>query len=136
MKHSKKFTTHFIPHLWNLNEDPILTGKVVHFCYDGTTRFGSDDSCEIKIMGAGIENNHAKIMNKNDKKIFVQPINGKVLVNGKEIENETEVFHNDRITFSGSSHLYAVHHPQDAFERTKKGEVLEVVTHEQMSKYP
>lgn len=116
------------PHLWNLNEDPMLTGKVVLFCYDGSTNFGSDDICENTILGAGIMGKHAVIKNKNDQKIVIEALEGLVLVNGKEIEGETEVFHNDRITFSGSSHLYCVHHPQDAKNRGNKGESTDSVT--------
>merc|ERR1712159_166129 len=99
------------PHLWNLNEDPILTGKVVHFCYDGATKFGADEFCERKILGAGIFPEHAVIKNKNDQTITEESVKGQVLVNGREITGETEVFHNDRITFSGSSHLSCVPHP-------------------------
>lgn len=29
------------PHFWNLNEDPALTGMVVHLCPDGTTAIGN-----------------------------------------------------------------------------------------------
>jgi len=118
------------PHLWNLNEDPMLTGKVIRFCYDGSTHFGSDDTCEETISGAGIMGKHAVIKNKNDKDIVIEPLEGQVLVNGKEIEGETEVCHNDRITFSGSSHLYCVYHPQDAYKRTEKGEIIEKATHQ------
>jgi len=27
-----------IPHFWNLNEDPALTGMVVHFCKQGNNK--------------------------------------------------------------------------------------------------
>ena len=108
----------------------MLTGKVVLFCYDGSTKFGSDEICENTILGAGIMGKHAVIKNKNDKSIVIEALGGQVLVNGKEIEGETEVFHNDRITFSGSSHLYCVHHPQDAFNRAKKGETIVSATHQ------
>jgi len=30
------------PHFWNLNEDPSLTGMVVHLCPAGTTNIGTD----------------------------------------------------------------------------------------------
>ena len=25
-----------VPHFWNLNEDPSLTGMIIHFCREGT----------------------------------------------------------------------------------------------------
>lgn len=31
-----------MPHFWNLNEDPALTGMVIHFCPEGTTAIGND----------------------------------------------------------------------------------------------
>ena len=30
------------PHFWNLNEDPALTGMVIHLCPEGTTAIGTD----------------------------------------------------------------------------------------------
>ena len=40
-----------IPHLWNLNQDPILNGMVVHFTYPGTTSFGSTAESNVQLKG-------------------------------------------------------------------------------------
>ena len=110
------------PHLWNLNEDPVLTGMVVYFFHSGkTTTIGMAD-CDVEMQGLNILKQHAVVTNQDNKHIFIQPSAGAiVVVNGKEVKEKSELFHNDRILF-GSSHLYAFHHPQDAYKREQSKE--------------
>jgi len=121
------------PHLWNLSEDPVLTGMVVHFtpfgkCFIGNKQEGKD---RIIMQGLGIQKNHACIQNIDNSKISLNIIDGesKVLVNGKEIkeESEVELHHNDRILF-GTNQLYVFHHPQDAAKRIKEGQSVEKIS--------
>ena len=38
-----------IPYLWNLNEDPLLSGMLTHFVQPGESSVGSSDNCTIAI---------------------------------------------------------------------------------------
>lgn len=45
-----------VPHFWNLNEDPALTGMILQFCNPGKTNIGSskaEKTPEIQLNGLG-----------------------------------------------------------------------------------
>ena len=45
-----------IPHFWNLNEDPALSGMILRFCKPGKTNIGSAKATkapEIQLNGLG-----------------------------------------------------------------------------------
>ncbi|XP_072041898.1 kinesin-like protein KIF28P [Amphiura filiformis] len=114
-----------IPHFWNLNEDPALTGMVVHFAPPGVTRVGNnkaDPQPEILLSGLTIQPEHAVVTNRKGQ-IVVKPCpNAKVLINGNELTDRVELHHNDRIMF-GSRHLYVFHHPQDLAKNPAKAKL-------------
>nr|XP_039267271.1 kinesin-like protein KIF28P [Styela clava] len=114
------------PHFWNLNEDPMLTGMIVHFVPAGKHILGNSDPADIILKGLSVQREHANIVNKSNSVIKIQP-KGTVLVNGKTITEETELRHNDRVMF-GSTHLYVFHHPQDAAKQEKEGTNIEKVS--------
>ncbi|XP_033111082.1 kinesin-like protein KIF28P [Anneissia japonica] len=124
------------PHFWNLNEDPALTGIVVHFAKKGVSRIGNDKAKvvpEIVLSGLSIQAEHAVVSNdRNCVKLTVQP-GAKTLVNGKETVGEVELHHNDRIMF-GSKHLFVFHHPQDLAKHKQKPEIVTPVTYDQAQK--
>lgn len=121
------------PHLWNLNEDPVLTGMIVYFFHPKpeATIVGAAEDVDIQLQGVTMMSQHAEIINKDNKKIFLKPMTAgaNVTINGKDISpnGQTELFHNDRIMF-GSAHLYAFHHPQDAFKKMKSAEPMQTPT--------
>ena len=39
--------------MWNLNEDPFLSGRIVHFTHPGITTIGSDENMVVVIKGLG-----------------------------------------------------------------------------------
>ncbi|CEF61084.1 Kinesin-like protein KIF1B [Strongyloides ratti] len=106
-----------IPHLWNLNEDPALTNKIVHFIYKNDTLVTNQTDITYKnnkivLQGLSIMENHAIIFNKNDKKILLKPNDGKkILINGHIIYEETELKQNDIILFGGN-HMYVFQNPK------------------------
>uniref|UniRef100_A0A0K0ED16 Kinesin-like protein n=1 Tax=Strongyloides stercoralis TaxID=6248 RepID=A0A0K0ED16_STRER len=105
-----------IPHLWNLNEDPALTNKIIHFINKNDTLVTNQTNitCKNKIIleGLSIMENHATIFNKNDKKIFIKPNDCKrILINGQIIYEETELKQNDVILFGGN-HMYVFQNPK------------------------
>uniref|UniRef100_A0A0N4Z581 Kinesin-like protein n=1 Tax=Parastrongyloides trichosuri TaxID=131310 RepID=A0A0N4Z581_PARTI len=106
-----------VPHLWNLNEDPALTNKIVHFINKNdtliTNQIDNDTTVnKIVLQGLSIMNNHAMIFNKNNKKIFLKPIEGKrILINGHVLHDENELKQNDVILFGGN-HMYVFNNPK------------------------
>ena len=98
---------------------------VVHFVHPKpeNTTIGSASNNDIELGGVGISGQHAVVVNKDNKTITLKLLSGGVTVNGKEIQNSVELLHNDRVSF-GNGHLYAFHHPQDAYQREQAGENL------------
>ncbi|XP_052801903.1 kinesin-like protein KIF28P [Mya arenaria] len=120
-----------IPHFWNLNEDPALTGMIVHFANEGTSRVGNKNASkkpDIMLNGLSIGKDHAEIINKKGNvSIKPGPSAKDIMVNGTKIVGETKLSHNDRISF-GPNHLYVFHHPQDYAKKTNAGEKVETPT--------
>ena len=42
-----------MPHLWNLNEDPMLTGMIIHFINSGLNNIGNVEPANIVLRGLG-----------------------------------------------------------------------------------
>merc|ERR1711881_666475 len=62
--------------------------------------------------------------NQDNKTISIKPLDGEVTVNGKTVPDEgQELLHNDRVLL-GSGHLYAFHHPQDAYRQQQENRVV------------
>ncbi|KAL3831683.1 hypothetical protein ACJMK2_023406 [Sinanodonta woodiana] len=116
-----------IPHFWNLNEDPALTAMVIHFCNTGTSRIGNKSASpkpEILLNGLSIQKEHAVVSNSNNKVTLKPQPGATILVNGTKIGKETELHHNDRVSF-GPNHLFVFHHPQDMAKRMNEGTLSE-----------
>ncbi|XP_052232106.1 kinesin-like protein KIF28 isoform X2 [Dreissena polymorpha] len=109
-------------HLINLNEDPMLSGVIVHFVKDGQTTIGRNDAehaQSICLSGLSIQKEHAVLMCKNNI-VEIEPVSGsgsKTKVNGVPLTTKKKLVHKDRLLF-GSNHLYVFMNP-------KKTEVTE-----------
>ncbi|KAL4221955.1 hypothetical protein ACF0H5_018006 [Mactra antiquata] len=120
-----------IPHFWNLNEDPALTGMIVHFARPGKSRVGNKQASpapEIMLNGLSIAKEHAEVINK-DGTVSIKPNSAakEIMVNGQKIKSDTKLKHNDRVSF-GPNHLYVFHHPQDYAKQVNSGEKIETPT--------
>lgn len=65
------------PHMINLNEDPMLSGKMIYSFENPETHIGrknGDPAPDVILNGIGIEKNHAIILNE-DGAIYIQPFN-------------------------------------------------------------
>ncbi|KAK7109967.1 hypothetical protein V1264_013913 [Littorina saxatilis] len=122
-----------VPHFWNLNEDPSLTGMIVHFCREGTSKIGNKKASpapQILLNGLSIQPQHAVVTNKKGA-VTLKPESGaKLLVNGQVIKSEATLHHNDRVLF-GSNHLYVFHHPQDEAKKAKEGKPVKEPTYDE-----
>ncbi|XP_046580338.1 kinesin-like protein KIF28P isoform X2 [Haliotis rubra] len=109
---SKKKT---MPHMVNLNEDPMLSGVVFHFLEQGDTTIGRKDANpqpKICLSGLSIQKQHAVIYNTNNG-VEIEPVGShgaKTKVNGLPLAGRKQLGHKDRILF-GSNHLYVFMNP-------------------------
>ncbi|PIK54089.1 hypothetical protein BSL78_09017 [Apostichopus japonicus] len=110
------------PHFWNLNEDPALTGMIIHFVKPGVTKIGSNKAAsvpDILLNGLNIQPEHGVVSNRNNVVSIKPCLPAKILVNGKALTEKMELHHNDRVMY-GSKHLYVFHHPQDLAKNPDK----------------
>ncbi|XP_019857435.1 PREDICTED: kinesin-like protein KIF28P isoform X2 [Amphimedon queenslandica] len=109
-----------VPYLWNLHEDPQLTGSIVHLLQPilsytiGRQTDDNEDKSDITLNGLSIQRTHAVITNEGrDGAVSLSPCtSSKVLVNGRLVDKPITLHHNDRITF-GCHHLYVLNHPRE-----------------------
>ena len=87
------------PYLTNLNEDPILSYVICYFLGDKETLVGSSLDCQIQLTGLNICSEHATIVNDQNKISIIPELSVKIKVNGKQIDEKTELQHTDRVLF-------------------------------------
>lgn len=122
MVEGKKVETYFLehqvdrskPHVSNINEDPILTGKILHGFEEKDEihvgRRNGDPKPQIIISAIGIQANHARFF-KNTEGIFLEPMapdcSDGIRLNGEKISEAKRLFHLDRIVFgTGTAFLF------------------------------
>jgi len=97
------------PYLLNLNEDPLLSGKILHSLAKEKVLIGRknvEPVPDIVLGGIGIKAQHAEILNE-DGKISISPCDREcgeqLYVNGQKIYEKKELNHNDRIIIGTNS---------------------------------
>ncbi|EDO35613.1 predicted protein [Nematostella vectensis] len=105
-----------VPHIVNLNEDPLLSGVVKHFIEQEEVTIGNkkaEPQPSIVFSGLSIQKQHAVITIK-DSEITIKPgtSGAKTKVNGLPLTGETPLKHMDRILF-GSNHMYYLFNPKN-----------------------
>lgn len=104
-------------HIVNLNEDPMLSGVIVHFLKEGDTTVGRKDAQPVPhicLSGLSILKQHAVLHCKNQV-VELEPVAGsgsKTKVNGVVVTGRTKLTHKDRLLF-GSNHLYVFMNPKN-----------------------
>lgn len=100
LEEQKRRKTKTTPHFWNLNEDPQLTGMVVHLIKQGIHRIGNQKAmppADILIKGLSIHEEHATVENDHDKIVTLTPgEKARILVNGEQVTFKITLHHNDR----------------------------------------
>ncbi|XP_074652315.1 kinesin-like protein KIF28 isoform X3 [Tubulanus polymorphus] len=123
-----------VAHLFNLNFDPMLTGKINYFIEKSSHRVTNKRDQldgDIVLMGPNIHENHAVISCENDSYSIEPKSEGaRIVVNGENISETTELHHFDRLMF-GPSQLYVFVHPA---ERDSLAEPMKEPTFEKAQK--
>ena len=115
------------PYLWNLNEDPALSGIVCHVIERTKVLLGKGEKCTIKLQGLSIMDEHALIEVDKHSIFLTCREKAKITLNGDPMTSKIEIMHNDRIVFS-SGHVYVLHHPYQFKKAQKDGKTFKSVT--------
>ena len=105
------------PHIVNLHEDSLISGRIVHFLANGSTRVGRKDAMpkpEICFAGVQILKHHCTFtLDASTGAQIESSARAKVFVNGTALSADTPValHHNDRIVFGSQVHLYLYKQP-------------------------
>ncbi|XP_075749316.1 kinesin-like protein KIF28 [Rhipicephalus microplus] len=123
-----------LPHLSNLNLDPLLSGRIVHILQKGKSTVGKVDT-DIVMLGVGIQDKHAIIM-RTDTEVTVDKgrPEAKILVNGSPVTSPVTLRHNDRIVF-GQTQLFLFVNPRqhDRHDSSKYPEVTYEMAQEEIA---
>ncbi|XP_071522909.1 LOW QUALITY PROTEIN: kinesin-like protein KIF28P [Panulirus ornatus] len=102
------------PHIYNLNVDPMLSGRIIHILSPGDNTIGNRKGAEsnITMISPSIQEQHAVMTVAKDGKVIVKPVNTdcRLLVNGSPTQGETTLCHNDRLMF-GATQLWLFQNP-------------------------
>ena len=88
--------------LINIADDPSISNCLVYLMQKGDNSMGTSKDNKIMLKGLGIGEEHAILTNVGDDKLFVKPLdpeNNKIVVNGRQITEKTELKHLDRLIF-------------------------------------
>lgn len=98
----------------NLNEDPLLNGKVIYPLTKKVTNVGrdtGDSQPDIILKGLGIKPNHAMFVNENNQ-ITIEPGDQEccefIFLNGETLTTKTVLKDNDRLIFGTASSFLVV----------------------------
>jgi len=96
------------PHIVNISEDPLLSGKIV-YGFDKPVLVGKKNGNPVPqiVLGSiAIRPNHAQFINENNQ-IYLMPESDEcmdtIFVNGIKIKGKTQLQHMDRIVFGTNS---------------------------------
>ena len=99
------------PHILNLNEDPLMSGIIVHFLDKDEVRIGRKDAektQDIALSGLSVNKEHAVITNaKGRLAVSIMEEGSKIVVNGKRVAGLVHLQHNDRLII-GNNHVFRV----------------------------
>jgi pSer/pThr/pTyr-binding forkhead associated (FHA) protein len=109
------------PHLVNLNEDPMLSGVVIHILNDGEMSVGrrnADPPPDLALSGLNIQKKHA-IIRVTGVEVTIQPCSdAKTVINGCPLTGERLLEHKDRVLFGSGNHMYVFMNPKNTNTNT------------------
>ncbi|KAK4299096.1 hypothetical protein Pmani_028601 [Petrolisthes manimaculis] len=118
------------PHIYNLNVDPMLSGRIINILQPGVNTVGNrkGEESNITMMSPSIQQQHAELNVGKDGRVNIKPVNTdcRVLVNGSQIQGDTTLCHNDRLVF-GATQLWVFQNPP---EKKKAKLPNQVITYE------
>ncbi|UYV79548.1 unc-104 [Cordylochernes scorpioides] len=108
------FSPKKMPHLVNLNEDPLMSECLIYCIKDGITRVGRPDSNipqDIKLTGSHILNEHCLLEN-NEGMVTLEPCAGALcFINGRQVVSSIPLYTGARVIL-GKYHVFRFQHPE------------------------
>eukprot|EP00455_Lapot_gusevi_P040206 TRINITY_DN453_c0_g1_i7.p1 TRINITY_DN453_c0_g1~~TRINITY_DN453_c0_g1_i7.p1 ORF type:complete len:810 (-),score=347.53 TRINITY_DN453_c0_g1_i7:108-2510(-) len=104
-----------LPHLLNLNEDPMLSECIVYLFKPGQTRIGRRDAetkQDVVLSGLNINKEHAIVTNENNTVTLAPVGTSKVFVNGHLVRDSTELHTGFRVII-GNNFVFRFHNPSE-----------------------
>ncbi|MBW0463620.1 hypothetical protein O181_003335 [Austropuccinia psidii MF-1] len=119
-----------MPHLVNLNEDPLMSECLIYQIKPGTTIVGNTETtepCDIRLSGTNILPQHCHFESDKDTgivQIFAHP-NAPTMVNGQRLSpNQPRKLRSGYRVILGDYHIFRFNHPEEVRkhrERIKTG---------------
>lgn len=103
-----------IPHLVNLNEDPLMSECLMYQLKNGLTRVGrfESDDVDIRLSGPNIMHNHCYFENDNGLVTIYPAAGSMTMVNGMGITAQKRLHNGYRIIL-GDYHVFRFNHPEE-----------------------
>ncbi|CAJ0947309.1 unnamed protein product [Ranitomeya imitator] len=123
------FSPKTIPHLVNLNEDPLMSECLLYHIKEGVTRVGQVD-VDIRLSGQFIKEQHClfhcKTKENGEVIVTLETCEGAdTYVNGKQVTEPLVLKSGNRIVM-GKNHVFRFNHPEQArLERERSSAAVE-----------
>ncbi|VDP03450.1 unnamed protein product [Soboliphyme baturini] len=107
-----------LPHLVNLNEDPLMSECLLYYLKEGMTKVGRADAPtrqDIQLCGQHIEKEHCVFENREGVVTLIPVSSALCYVNGKLITEPTALKSSNRVIL-GNYHVFRFNHPQEVRE--------------------
>ncbi|KAM0788929.1 hypothetical protein ACM66B_003005 [Microbotryomycetes sp. NB124-2] len=106
-----------MPHLVNLNEDPLMSECLIYQIKPGRTTVGnvdSDTACDIRLSGSGILPEHCFFESSVDGKVTLHAFDGGVtMVNGQRlVAGQSRELRSGFRIILGDFHVFRFNHPE------------------------
>ncbi|XP_041372207.1 kinesin-like protein KIF28P [Gigantopelta aegis] len=124
-----------VPHIYNLNMDPMLTGHIVRFLEKPEVKLGKGSDCDILIKGPSIAETHG-IFQKEGNKYSIEPVEAtlRIMRNGKAVVAKTPLTHNDRLIFGSTQYFVYVNPEEQKASKEKYPEITYEYAQEEIAK--
>uniref|UniRef100_A0AC35GKR5 Kinesin-like protein unc-104 n=1 Tax=Panagrolaimus sp. PS1159 TaxID=55785 RepID=A0AC35GKR5_9BILA len=105
-----------LPHLINLNEDPLMSECLLYYLKEGETRVGNPEAKhkpDILLSGQQILEQHCRFVNEDLSVTLYPEPNAQCFVNGNVITEPTKLTTGCRVIL-GNNHVFRYNDPQEA----------------------
>ncbi|CEF59380.1 Kinesin-like protein KIF1B [Strongyloides ratti] len=110
------FSPKKLPHLVNLNEDPLMSECLLYYIKEGKTKVGRNEAIprpDIILGGEEILNHHCTFVHEDGCVCLVPDKGAECFVNGRPVTNSVTLHTGSRVIL-GRSHVFRYNDPQEA----------------------
>ncbi|ULU05077.1 hypothetical protein L3Y34_017659 [Caenorhabditis briggsae] len=110
------FSPKKLPHLVNLNEDPLMSECLIYYLKEGVTSVGRPEAerrPDILLSGEAILDLHCEFVNEDGNVTLSMQPEASVYINGKQVTTPT-VLHTGSRVILGKHHVFRYNDPQEA----------------------